>query len=483
MDGLNPFGKRTCLFLMGIVLVLFGTVPRLKAQSESENENNCLWTVRSITLEGNRVTKDYIIKRELPVRERDTLCESTLPNLRKTATENLMNMGLFNFAEVGIVLDSTLHAVDIFIHVTEQWYFFVFPQVTFADRNVNTWLKSHKFSELSLGLDAWLYNFRGQRETLHIFPMFGYDRQISADYDIPFLTKKMQWGLFTGGLFRTSHSVLFSVVENRSVFSPRFPNHAQTTCELYVGIRYRPKIHISHAAKLQFEYHAVNDSVVSLNPHYLGDSVSFAHSLSLSYFLKIDHRNYAAYPLQGYYFDVEGKYIRTLRQENPHGTFAWLRSTFRKYYQLAHRWYYAFAVTGFSCTRSQYPFYINEASLGFDRFHVRGYEKYLFKTQHYLLGKQNIKFALLKDHVFRLFGIKNDSFGKVPLSLFLTLFSDAAIYDDTLFSPTKNLEKSLLFSAGLGLDIVTYYERVLRIELTCNRNSEWGVYFSFLEPL
>lgn len=483
MNGFKPVGKRSLLLFAGVVSVLFGTVSFLSAQSELKNNDDLLWTVRSITLEGNSVTKDYIIRRELPMQEGDTLHGSTLPELRKTVSENLMNMGVFNFAEVDIVLDSSRHAVDFFIRLTEQWYFFVFPQVTFADRNVNTWLKDHRFSDLSIGLDMWLYNFRGKRQTLHLFPMFGYDQQISADYDIPFLTKKMQWGMFTGGLFQTSHSVLFSVFENRSVFSPIFPHHAQITCKLHSGVRYRPVIHTSHSAKLQFEYHSVNDSVISLNPRYLGDSILSAYSLSLSYFLKIDHRNYAAYPLHGYYFEVEGTYTRALCRNNPHGNFAWLRSTFRKYYQVAPRWYYAFAITGFSCTQSQYPFYLNEASLGFNRFHVRGYEKYLFKTQHYLLGKQNIKFALLKDYVFRLFCMKNDRFGKVPLSLFLTLFSDAAIYNDIFFSPTTNTKESLLFGAGIGLDIVTYYERVLRIELTCNRNNKWGVYFSFLEPL
>lgn len=465
------------------ILWLLGGVSFFHAQTTPPLQNDSLWVVRFIHIEGNRLTKAHIIKRELPLQEGDTIHAAQITEICKQVSENLMNTGLFNFTDAHIVQDSTLHTADLVIKLTEQWYFFIFPQITFADRNVNTWMKEHKLSELSLGPDTWLYNFRGRRETLRIFPMFGYDRQMMVDYDIPFVTKKMKWGLFMGGHAKTSHSILYSVTDNRSVFSPKFTNHAQSAHALHLGVRYRHKIHISHSAKLQFEQHILNDSIATLNPLYLGDSISSSKNLSLSYLLKIDHRNYATYPLLGYYFDVEGKYMLIFHDMQLRKSLVWLRSTFRKYRQLTPRLYYAFAITGFSCNNAAYPFHLQENSLGFGRFYVRGYEKYLFKTQHYLLGKQNIKFALLKDYVFRLFGIKNDTFGKVPLSIFLTMFSDAALYNDQYFSPTEDFDKSLIFSFGIGLDIVTYYERVLRIEFTCNRRNERGIYFSFFEPL
>ena len=53
--------------------------------------------ITEILISGNKITKDFIILRELPFGVGDTLSEDKLIELIEVATENLNNTSLFNY--------------------------------------------------------------------------------------------------------------------------------------------------------------------------------------------------------------------------------------------------------------------------------------------------------------------------------------------------------------------------------------------------
>jgi len=57
--------------------------------------------------------------------------------------------------------------------------------------------------------------------------------------------------------------------------------------------------------------------------------------------------------------------------------------------------------------------------------------------------------------------------------------------DNFYTDPAMNnqLENSLLIGYGLGIDFVTYYDLVFRLEYSMNRMNEHGFFIHFMAPI
>ena len=62
--------------------------------------DDSLIVVKSISISGNKITKNYIIFRELVFKIGDTLSPAILDQKIKKSNENLMNISLFNFVTI-----------------------------------------------------------------------------------------------------------------------------------------------------------------------------------------------------------------------------------------------------------------------------------------------------------------------------------------------------------------------------------------------
>jgi outer membrane protein assembly factor BamA len=81
--------------------------------------------ISAIEITGNKKTRDYIVKRELPYKVGDLLLKSELDSLSIVAQQQLFNTTLFLESNVSSeLLDST--SIKIKIQLKERWYFFSF---------------------------------------------------------------------------------------------------------------------------------------------------------------------------------------------------------------------------------------------------------------------------------------------------------------------------------------------------------------------
>jgi hypothetical protein len=185
--------------------------------------------------------------------------------------------------------------------------------------------------------------------------------------------------------------------------------------------------------------------------------------------------------LKGYYFDINllqtgffGDDVNTLS----------IMSYFRKYWQLCNRWYFASGLTGKISFTSKSTYFLEQA-LGYGRDYVRGYEYYVVDGQDFIIFKNNLKFSLLPQHVKKLNFLRSVKFNTIPYALYLNLFVDLGYTynESTISNKLNSLQNTLLIGYGAGLDFTTYYDIVIRLDLSMNRMGIPGVYLHFVAPI
>ena len=87
-------------------------------------------TISNIIIEGNKITRDKIILREVEFEPGEKLSEHQLDSLIKKSSQNLLNRSLFNFATIDKQIDGD-QCVAV-INVTERWYIWPIPIIDFA---------------------------------------------------------------------------------------------------------------------------------------------------------------------------------------------------------------------------------------------------------------------------------------------------------------------------------------------------------------
>lgn len=469
-------------FLIKLSLIILCLPLSLYAQ-ESDSTAKSFVVIDGIELLGNKVTVDKILWREITIRPGDTIDFSHYQEHLIQSKENLMNTSLFNFVDI---IETTLdsgglkHSV-VQVKVLERWYIWPLPIFELAERNFSTWWQTKDLDKINYGLFLNWENFRGRKEQLKILLQFGYDEKIGFGYSIPYIDKKQTVGLSFGFNQTKNHSVSY-ITENNQVQRVKLPDeYGQIAYNGYISLSHRPDIYQSHQVELSYNDRFFDDTIFQLNPLFYQGEDHRAQYLKLSYFFKNDHRDYKTYPLKGYYFDmlIEKHGMGFFKGSGIHLFVA--KANIRKFWKMNRRFYFASGFTGRMGNKDSHPYFIS-TGLGYGRDFVRGYEFYVVDGQDYGLIKTDLKFAIIPQQVLTLKFIPTDKFNKIPWAIYLSLFGDAA------FAPGNGangntLQNELLIGYGLGLNLVTYYDVVFRVEYSFNRMGESGLFIHFVASI
>ncbi|MFM8759917.1 MAG: hypothetical protein ACKODS_10305, partial [Methylophilaceae bacterium] len=120
--------------------------------------------------------------------------------------------------------------------------------------------------------------------------------------------------------------------------------------------------------------------------------------------------------------------------------------------------------------------YFNQRALGYGGDYIRGYDLYVMNGQQFALFRSNLKYTLLKQRVYEFPYIRSEKFKKFPVALYLNGFFDTGYVKDQVFGSTNPLSNSIQYGYGLSLDLVTYYDIVIRMEYAANRIGDQGFY-------
>lgn len=288
-------------------------------------------------------------------------------------------------------------------------------------------------------------------------------------------------GIGTG--YARQMETAYQTAYNKQQFFKETDGFARQDFYAYGQFQVRRDIYNTHLLELRYDQHHFSDSLLSENGHFTSDGATKSQYISFRYFFKSDHRNFKSYPLKGYYFDFEIlKHGLWTFQHNTLNTFH-LMGTFRKYWELDPRVYFATGING-KISAGLQPYFIIRG-IGFDRDMVRSYEYYLVDAQHFVILKNNIKFALIPNKVKNISFIKTEKFGKIFYALYMNIFIDGGfgVYNQDFGQETNDLQNALLIGYGAGLDFVTYYDVVVRLEFSVNFKNEAGIFLHFMAPI
>jgi outer membrane protein assembly factor BamA len=426
-------------------------------------------------IEGNKVTQERVILREVTFAVGDSLYFSNLRAGMEQSRNNIMNLRLFNFVEVEAVqIDH--QQVLVLISVKERWYIYPVPILEIAQTNFNTWWETKELRWLNYGVAVSHNNFRGLNQRLSLMIRFGYTKRFSASYSIPNINRKQTLGLnFSAGFFENDE-IVFNTFNNVRQFYRNPEDKALRFMQYSAGLSYRENIFTSHHIQLTYINASSNDTIPILQPDYFAGGTSSSQFLRASYSLSYDTRDYRRYPLKGLllvgYLQQDGLGIVNRKGLNLFTTTA----SYRHHHKLSDRLYVAHSITG-KVNWSQPPYYQLRA-LGYNDF-VRGYEFYVIDGTHFALLQGNFKVAVLKPKPVSIPFVPSEKFSETFISMYANLFFDAGYVNGPTFRATNSLVNEYLYSMGVGFDVVTYYDKVMRVEGSINALGNFAVFVHF----
>ena len=133
-------------------------------------DNNQFVKIDSISIEGNDVTEEFIIFREMTIEAGDEVNKKLL----KFNRERVYSLGLFNYVDFYLLRKNK--TVELIIKVFEKWYLYPLPFIFFNEG---------EFKNPTYGINFKYENFRGRNETINAILAFGYDPSVRLSYFNP----------------------------------------------------------------------------------------------------------------------------------------------------------------------------------------------------------------------------------------------------------------------------------------------------------
>jgi outer membrane protein assembly factor BamA len=430
--------------------------------------------IDNIFITGNNKTKAKIILRELSVEKGKRYPINTLNEILQADRNKIYNTKLFNTVEVGL-LELNLEKVDIVVKVSERWYLFPIPLIDIIDRNFNDWWVNHDhdFRRIIYGLSLYHFNMRGMNERMTLTAQFGYSRRYEFEYEFPYIDASQRNGLGFFVRYQEYNNLHFDNYENKRVF---LDSDSLLKKGVYTGINYvrRNSFYTRHNIYLSYRDSHIADTITSLNPNYLGISGNQQQYFSLAYSFDHDKRDIVAYPLEGFKVSASVEKIGLGIYDDV--DVINFRADYARYIKLKKGFYFSNYSSIYLSKPDSQPYSVING-VGFGNDVVRGYELYVIHGQHYFVNKTSLKKVLLSGSK----QIKNfplEQFSHFPYAIYLKTYFDMGYAINTrAYEGNSYLADELLFGGGLGLDIVTMYDIIIRLEYSFNSIGESAFFF------
>ncbi len=428
--------------------------------------------VEAIRIRGNKKTKAYIILRELAFKAGELIASDELSSRLEISKTQLNNTSLFGKIEVR---DSATAADEMFIlvEVKERWYFFPAPVFELADRNINVWIKQFDadINRINFGIKPKLSNLTGNFDELTATLQWGFTPKIEIEYRRPYIAQSQNHGLAVFGSYSVNRQVPYINAGDQEQFVT-LEDFSLTRFRILGQYLRRKGAYQFHTLEAKYSYNSIKDTIAQLNPEFFQQNQLSQQFFTLSYtylFNKVDNRGY---PLHGYYSEITARKIGL-------GIFGDLNQwsavvKHNVYFELPLKMYAGVQVIGKTTLGKEHPYH-NIEGIGFCQDIVRGYELYAIDGQDYAMLKTNLKHRLFKVNVPN--PLKKDgAYSGIPLQVFIKAYGDAGFVNDQFYAENNPLTNTFLLGGGLGIDIVTFYDWVFRIEYSFNRLGQNGLF-------
>jgi outer membrane protein assembly factor BamA len=460
--------KTACILrLILIVILLVYSIASSAQQDTVSSTQHCSY-LKDISISGKHKTKDNIILRELSVKEDDCIANTSIAEKLEQNRLRLMNLRLFNDVKITWtpVSDDTF-TMDIFL--LDRFPIMPDPNFEFADRNFNVWWteQNHDLKRINLGLTLNHNNFRGNRETVGVTAQIGYTQKVGLSYARPFADKNQKHGFGASVFGLQNREIAYITTGNKLKFLRSFDNFMQRRFDGSIWYTFRPQYASTHLVQLSFHHYWISDTIAYLNPEYLGEGRTQEDVLRLTYRYEYNGVDNWNYPLKGNRFVGIAEHKIALLSGKAQSS---ISLHYDHYLNPWKKWYASFIFRGRVSAGQRQP-YIFRQNLGYDYDYVRGYEYYVIDGSCFGIIRANFKRELLNIRI----NLPIRFFEVIPLRIYGKVYGDfGAGYNK--YPVEDNLNNRALYSAGVGLDIITFYDIKLRVEYTVNHLNEKGLY-------
>ena len=456
--------------------------------------------IKSCEITGNKLTKDWIIIRELDFKIGDSLATSEIGktvdfsmkrfapgdsselSLRmKYSRENIINTELFLTVNLSIKQIQE-NEYKLLIDVTERHYWWIFPVVKLNYPNFNEWLRDPDFSDLSMGLFFSHNNLFGSSHQTSLVGYVGKSYAVAWGYKIPWIGKGRKTGITFGAGYQNLYTVEYASAENERQMI--YKSNSLQSANFLVNFKIRPGLYNYGNIKVTGEWVSISDSLYSLNSNYLENNKQAITYITFYADYAYDSRNSKTYPLMGSYLQVFVNKIG-LGLISKDVDFFLYGVKMHFYQKLTERWYVAemFKLENNSGEEMPYHYQVN---LMYKKDFIRGYDLYTIKGDQMYYFRSNVKYALVQPKTKKVKeGQEKNKFKNLQYAFYVNAFADAG-YVVNNFTENNPLNNDMLFSWGLGVDFVTYYDMVLRFEYAFTYNSyesKNGFFIAFGMPI
>lgn len=429
------------------------------------------FVVRSITVTGNKKTKELVILREIPFQPGDHFRLQDLVKRFEDARRQLMNTVLFH--EVIVALKSIQgYNVDVMVDVKERWYIFPIPYFKPVDRNWNQWIIENKLSlsRVNYGIKLLYNNFTGYNDKLRIWLINGYTKQLSFNYDRLYIDNQLKWGINLGMDIGTNRELSYSTEGNKQKFYKDPDQFIRSFFRAYTELTYRKAIYTRHRFGIAFSQENISDTIVKLNPNYFKFSRSTIRYPEFYYSMKYFDQDYIPYPTKGYAAEV----LLIKKGLNNKVNLWQLDLGGSANYILFPKTYLGLTANATLKLPFQQP-YFHQQLLGYGDLIMQGYEYYVMDgvaggTFETTLSRElfNLKINIPPNR-FRTSGV-------IPIRIFAKIYGNAGYAHNPDERNNNPLTNKMLYSGGIGLDILTLYDFTLKLEWSFNQIGENGLY-------
>ena len=411
-----------------------------------------------IIIDGNEITEDEIILREISIKENSYL---DLEKLQEDVLR-IYNLGLFTKVDI-LPIPIGENKINLIIQVEESFYFLPVPIGGFKDND---------FKKFWGGIDFMWRNFRGRNETIGLnFGLF-YEPFINLYYSVPWIGEKEH--------FFSSMGVGYSVNENQSIVSEKgsSTNSGATTVENYVLKNFRGNLSFGkYITKSLYSYINFSYSHTSVSEYKDGRTFSEDGTdqyPTLSFVLGYDTRDLVEYTTYG---SLHRVIYMKYGFFNNNINFNKFKVDFRRYIpiKITDEYSITFATRLKSSIAfgGRIPSYLHEF-FGYSEI-IRGWNEILMEGENKIGVFSEFRIPLLKpryvqgkDHPF----VKNISFLKnfnYKYGIYLTLFFDMG----GVWDKKDNFFKTRYRNGfGTGLNLIMPFGFVGRLDLAFRKEND-----------
>ena len=427
--------------------------------------------INTIQVEGNKRTKNYILLRELPYHVGDQINKDSLNFLNTLSQQQLFNTSLFLSVNVTsvypLINDSSI--VDIQIKVKERWYFIPKPYFKWVDRNFNQWWneQNRSLDRVNYGITLSQKNATGNNDQLVLGFIRGYTQQNIIKYQLPFFDKKLKYGIGGGWQNYNQKEINYTTEKDKQVFA-KTNDVVRKGYRANLNLSYRPNLFERHSLQLGYGKEELSDSGFLIQPNFLAShkKVMTYGDITLGY-TKIAF-DYNAYPTKG-----AGTELVLFQRFSEGAPLTSIQFRKLKAHSFSKHNFIFFE------SNSQVKFlpnynYLDSRLLGYGNLQMNGLEYYVvdgnaatvFKTAfHHSLGSITVKNPLTQKFL-----------PEVKYDFWIRIFSNLGyVYSDRP-SNTNKLSNTLIRTAGIGFDVISIYDFVLKIDYSVNQLGDKGVY-------